>query len=265
MNVYANLLPFMNKIDEADAFIREWNGGIEISTDGPHWHGNTDWNREQERFESFHGDMGVHLPIWELNLASIQFPGHAAYSFDIYRTYLEWAAGFASHAVLHTHLYASPLFHKEEAQKRSRHYIKQLGEVAKQNDITLFVENVGFHDKMLFDEQEFVQLFEDIPTIKALLDVGHATINKWDIPAVIKALGRNLGALHLHDNDGKGDLHLPIGAGVTDWTSIWAALDTLSHSPKLILEYEGTAPLEVIKEHGNQLMREGKVAEPSAV
>lgn len=259
MSVYINLLPFMKKINDAPAFLQDWGGGVEISTDGPHWHGDTDWAQEKERFASYVGDIGVHLPIWELNLASVQFPQYAAYSFEAYRTYLEWASTFASHAVLHTHLYNMPLFHREEAQALSKHYIKQLGDIAEQKGIMLLVENVGFHDKMLFDEREFVQLFEEIPAIQALLDVGHATINNWDIANVIEALGTRLSALHLHDNDGENDLHLPIGAGVTRWNEIWQAVAEQTHSLRLILEYDESASLEVLKRHGNELLQAGKV------
>ena len=41
------------------------------------------------------------------------------------------------------------------------------------------------------------------------LDSGHAYITKEDIPAMIRAIGDRLLALHLHDNTGDRDDHLP--------------------------------------------------------
>ena len=52
------------------------------------------------------------------------------------------------------------------------------------------------------------------PQAGALLDTGHAHVNGWDIPAVVKALGERLTACHVHDNDGSGDAHLPVGQGI---------------------------------------------------
>ncbi len=241
MEPFINLLPYMTKIERVYELLDEWTGGIEISTDGPHWHGETDWELEKRRFEEHTGPIGVHLPIFELNLASVQYPEHAEYSFEMYTAFLEWSSTFASHAVLHTHLYSTPLFQRIEAQNRSKEYLNRLGSIAEKAGIDLLVENVGFHGGMLFNEQEFVQLFEEIPTIKALIDVGHAHINNWDTPKVIEALGNKLKALHLHDNDRTDDSHLPIGEGTIQWDPIWESLKKANHHYLAILEYrEGT-------------------------
>ena len=39
------------------------------------------------------------------------------------------------------------------------------------------------------------------------LDVGHANLLGRDVKEYIKKLGKRLTVLHIHDNDGKGDLH----------------------------------------------------------
>jgi sugar phosphate isomerase/epimerase len=244
MKPYINLLPFMTRIDEVTELLNKWSGGIEISTDGPHWHANSDLIYEKRRFEQHLGPIGVHLPIWELNLASVQFPELARVSFEMYKSYVEWSATFASHMVLHTHLYSTPIFHRREAQEQSKQYIYELGMIAERLGVDLLVENVGFHNKMLFNEGEFVQLFEEIPMVSALLDVGHAHINNWDIPKVIKALGPKCKALHLHDNDGHNDLHLSIGEGTMDWQPIWDCLKVAEHDYRAILEYNEDIPLD---------------------
>ena len=91
-------------------------------------------------------------------------------------------------------------------------------------------------------------LLDLFPEAGVLLDTGHAHVNGWDIPAVVKALGKRLVACHLHDNSGQGDEHLPIGQGSIDWRGYFKAIK--KHAPKAVqvLEYcrgfENAADLE---------------------
>lgn len=45
------------------------------------------------------------------------------------------------------------------------------------------------------------------PRFHALLDVGHANLFETSIDKFVKALGKDLYGLHIHDNDGKADYH----------------------------------------------------------
>ena len=50
-------------------------------------------------------------------------------------------------------------------------------------------------------------------------------------------LKRSVHHVHLHDNDGRSDLHLPPGAGTIDWAAVVLALKDAG--------YDGTITLEV--------------------
>lgn len=57
-----------------------------------------------------------------------------------------------------------------------------------------------------------------------ILDTGHASIGNVGASEFIKAMGKRLSALHVHDNDGVHDCHqLPYTRSL-DWDSICAAL-----------------------------------------
>lgn len=251
---FISLLPFMRRPEDARRLLERWHGGIELVTDGPNWHEQTDPAAEQRRFLSHPGPLGVHAPIFELDLATARHRMLREYSFAVYQSFIEWsAAAGATHMVLHTHQFASPIFLRDVSQRHARENVAKLGRIAQEHRVLLLVENIGFHDKMLFDQEEFVRLFDEIPTIKALLDVGHAHINGWDIPRVIQDLGEHLQAVHLHDNDGARDLHLPIGEGTIDWSEVWAALGRLRHPWRAILEYEVGTPAERLLEDAQRL------------
>ncbi len=251
---FISLLPFMQRPDDVHQLLERWDGGVELVTDGPNWHEQTDLAVEQRRYLSHSGPLGVHAPIFELDLATARHRVLREYSFEVYQRFIEWSAAIgATHMVLHTHQFASPIFLREVSQRHARENVAKLGRIAEEHRVILLVENIGFHDKMLFDQEEFVRLFDEIPTIKALLDVGHAHINGWDIPRVIQDLGEHLQAVHLHDNDGARDLHLPIGEGTIDWAGIWEVLGQLRHPWRAILEYEVDTPVETLLNDARRL------------
>lgn len=257
MNVFINLLPYINRIDDAAELLERWSGGIEFAMDGPTWREPVDWKLEFRRFEKHSGPRSVHAPVWELNLASARFGIISEYSFEIYKQCLEWSAFIgAKHVVIHPSLYSTPLFLRRESQQVAKENLKRLGETAQKLGIDMAVENIGLGSLALFNQEEFVRLFEEIPTIKALVDVGHAHINGWDTPSLIRELGTRLCAVHLHDNDGNDDMHLPVGHGNIDWTPIWEALRAAHHPYRAILEYQEETPLAILLEHAGQIKQE---------
>ncbi|MBP5271041.1 MAG: sugar phosphate isomerase/epimerase [Clostridia bacterium] len=76
------------------------------------------------------------------------------------------------------------------------------------------------------------------------LDTGHANIARQDIPAMIRALGPRIGALHLNDNYGKiapvyEDLHLFPGYGRIDWKPVFSALRDVGYGGTINIEPNG--------------------------
>jgi sugar phosphate isomerase/epimerase len=237
-------------MDDAVELLERWNEGIEILMDGPAWVEPLEWDREIRRFAEYRGPISVHGPIWELNLATVRYEAIRRHSFDVYKQSIEWAAKIgAEQIVIHPSLYTTPVFLRQESQKYAKENLAKLGEFAQELGIEMVVENVGFGQDALFDQSEFVALFNEIPTIKALVDVGHAHINRWDIPDLIRELGTRLSSVHLHDNDGLRDLHLPCEQGTIEWKPIWNALNGLQHEYRAILEYQVDTPLETLLEH----------------
>ena len=77
-------------------------------------------------------------------------------------------------------------------------------------------------------------------------DFGHAHLAHCDIPAEIRRVGRRLRVTHVHDNDGKGDQHRPIGEGTIDWKSAVRALKEIGYDEELSLElyYDGISTFQ---------------------
>ncbi|MFH1034275.1 MAG: TIM barrel protein [Pseudomonadota bacterium] len=69
------------------------------------------------------------------------------------------------------------------------------------------------------------------------LDVGHAScFSRTNLEGWWRALSPHLFEMHLHDNDGLGDQHLPPGQGRVDWDFLGQGLAELTNKPLLTLE-----------------------------
>jgi sugar phosphate isomerase/epimerase len=85
----------------------------------------------------------------------------------------------------------------------------------------------------------FKDLLEDInhPFLGATVDLGHAYLNGEDPLHYVKQMGSHLKHIHLNDNEGDDDTHVPLGRGHVDFKGI---LDHLQHSG-----YEGSYIMEI--------------------
>ena len=100
----------------------------------------------------------------------------------------------------------------KSAKALSKSRLLKTHELLKSYGIPMTVENVGYPHKgnVLFDEEDFIRLFDELPEeIGALIDTGHAMLNRWDIVGVIRWLGPRIRGYHLNNNDGESDLHYP--------------------------------------------------------
>ena len=75
----------------------------------------------------------------------------------------------------------------------------------------------------------------DRPEVALALDTGHAQIC-GSAPAETLAAGTRLCTTHVHDNNGRQDLHLPPGLGRLDWGAWIGSLDAIDYRGPIVLE-----------------------------
>lgn len=151
----------------------------------------------------------------------------------------------ATSMVMHTNESHFQEADRPAMRERSKEMILFWHERFKAQGIHMTVENVGFpkKDNLLFDYDHFIQLFSELPEdIGCLIDTGHAMLNDWDIPALIKTLGPRIRGYHLNNNDGVNDAHYPTFApdgylSPDKMEEIVAAIAQYSPDADLILEY----------------------------
>lgn len=81
--------------------------------------------------------------------------------------------------------------------------------------------------------------------VGACLDTGHAHLAGELYPLVYK-MAPYLRLLHVHDNKGHGDDHLPPGDGRIDWTALLKELAAVNFTGAFILELAGGGEPDVI-------------------
>ena len=79
----------------------------------------------------------------------------------------------------------------------------------------------------------------------ACFDSGHAYAGSQEPSHMLKLLGDKVKVLHLHDNDGLDDLHLPPTFGTIDWNKLCKPLKEIGFDGYINMEvnlyYSGKA------------------------
>lgn len=154
----------------------------------------------------------------------------------------------AKHVVLHPHGYIDHFRDeaRESRQARCLERVGRLAELAGTFEANLLVENLCYPE-ILFEQEEYVDLFRKIPGVKSLIDVGHSLIKKWDMPKLFRDLGEKIDAFHIDDNDGVTDQHVKLGDGILDYHEFFELYKKYCGNTRLVIEYLGVSTPEIEK------------------
>ncbi len=127
----------------------------------------------------------------------------------------------ASIAVIHT---APAKSGYEDSLQVNVKAMERLSREARALGLTLAVENRLESDMFGSSLEELTRLVESVEGLAMCVDVGHLNANgrqpQDELPKVIKYIAE----VHVHDNDGESDLHLPPMTGTIDWYRVAGAL-----------------------------------------
>ncbi len=129
----------------------------------------------------------------------------------------------------------------DEVRRRNAEAIEVLAADGEEHGIRVMVENLG---RSFSRVEDLAPIFARVPDAAFHLDVGHANmLGTREEPnrsvALIEAFGDRLEHVHVHDNVGGDDLHLPLGAGTIPWADLVRALKRAG--------YDGTVTFEVFR------------------
>ena len=223
---------------------------VEMMLDGDGWDDTENrWNEIAKKLADLHLHFTVHPPAWDHNVAAGLFSlRKTARTLNLSALEVAKIIG-AKQIVFHTgYCDRGSNFSREIAQRHSKEALFELIDFAKPNGIRIAVENVAPPQNALYTQEEFVHILDGVDeTAQYLLDLGHAHMNHWDLPWVIHQISSRLCGLHIHDNNGSSDQHLPIGCGTIEWEKVFAEMELLHNDCHFVLEYAPGTSLDELR------------------
>lgn len=133
---------------------------------------------------------------------------------------------------IHAH-WPPGMFNDREGVKYQTETLHRLVPLAAAAGVRIVYEPVdSVHD----ERENLAELLELNPEIGLHADLGHFNLCGRRPEAYLKEFGAKIEHVHLHDNDGKSDIHLPPGVGTIDWPRVVKLLKGC---------YDGTITIEV--------------------
>lgn len=127
--------------------------------------------------------------------------------------------------------------------------IEKIGCRAQELGIALCIENMFPNLGPFAEPRDFAPIFQSFPELKLVLDTGHANIGDQTGRRVIDFImqfGHRLEHLHVSDNSGYGDEHLPLGCGNIGFKAVARALRKVSYDKTITLEIFGEDRSELV-------------------
>ena len=134
----------------------------------------------------------------------------------------------------------SDMTKEEEIEKNIELYSSMIPALRK-TGVVVLLENIFWdvrgksYDATCSDPDEAAGLIDRLNEIAGYeafglcFDVGHNNLLGWGMEEYIRKLGARIKALHVHDNDGRGDWHGFPGSGTVDWVKFCALLSEIGY------------------------------------
>lgn len=132
--------------------------------------------------------------------------------------------------------------------------LKQINDYADTKGVIVALENVGY-PRQVMDKtiEDLIKMREAVgESLQFTLDFGHSRLTDSTEKA-IQLMGENIRHIHITDNLGLKDDHLPVGDGNLDYTPYLDFLREFPHLMTLELVEFGTDPGPVLKSRDNFL------------
>ncbi|MEK6888201.1 MAG: sugar phosphate isomerase/epimerase family protein [Candidatus Aenigmatarchaeota archaeon] len=112
--------------------------------------------------------------------------------------------------------------------------LKRLVTIARKHDLDLMAENTPglFSNPFVLE-----RVFKKLPRLYLHLDVAHANVGqKNTTPQLVKGFSKRIEHIHISDNRGKEDEHLPLGKGFINWNVMLGAIKKSGYDKTITLE-----------------------------
>ena len=190
---------------------------------------------DAELLESYNLKYSIHAPFMDVNIASLQDQSRLN-SIKQIKSSIDLANEIDAEAVvIHPGVtsYLPNKFFKKEVNEFAMKSMVELGRYGEDLGVLTTFENMPAFESMLFNDMEKLNEFLTSHELYMTLDIGHA--NHAGYPAEAMYFD-SIKHIHIHDNFGDDDSHLPLGEGSIDLKCIVNTLEKNNYDGIYILE-----------------------------
>ncbi|MDR3146393.1 MAG: sugar phosphate isomerase/epimerase [Treponema sp.] len=230
-----------------------------------------DWERRTQELRELGDSLGVvfnqaHLPYYPQLETSGQEFEHAEEMTR--RAIIACRILGVPWGVMHAGSISDRNWSLKEHCERNVEYFKPKIEAARKNNTGIAIENMGCWPRSKWfrmycaTEYELCELVDTLndPAAGICWDFGHANMNKLDQALSLRTIGKRLKAVHVQDNRGWEDDHLPPFCGTVDWPGLMPVLAETGYAGDLTFEVLGMEkfPDAFRVEAAHQLLETGR-------
>jgi len=185
--------------------------------------------------ESYNLKYSIHAPFMDVNIASLQDQSRAN-SINQIKASIDLANKIDAEAVVvhpGTISFLPNKFFRKEVYGFADESMIELGKYGKDLGVLTTFENMPSFENMIYQNMEDLNEFLTCNDLYMTLDIGHANHAGYSPDEMIFD---SIKHIHIHDNLGDDDAHLPLGEGSIDLKRIVNHLESKNYNGIYILE-----------------------------
>lgn len=190
---------------------------------------------DSELLESYNLKYSIHAPFMDVNIASLQDQSRLNSIAQIKKSVDLANEIDADAVVVHpgTISFLPNKFFRKEVYEFANKSIKEIGDYAKDLGVLATVENMPNFNTMIYQNMPDLNKVLEENEMYMTLDIGHANHAGYSPDEMIFD---SIKHIHIHDNFGDDDSHLPLGEGSIDLKYIVNTLESKNYDGIYILE-----------------------------
>ena len=198
---------------------------------------------DMESLESFNLKYSVHAPFMDVNIAALQEKSRIT-SIKQIKESIDFANEINAEAVVVHPGLASFLANKyflDTVYELANESIKEIGDYGRNLGVLTTIENMPAFDGMLYQNMNDLNELLVSLDMTMTLDIGHANHVGYSPDGMIFD---SIKHIHMHDNFGDDDAHLPFGEGSIDLKGIVNRLEEKNYDGIYIIEVNDTESIK---------------------
>jgi len=224
---------------------------VELVSEWPNFLTRENWKPYADVLASFKLEVTIHAPFSDVNIGSLNERIRGA-SLEVLREALEVASHLNALVVTVHPGHCSPAsrrFH-DDYNRVHKASLRELERCSEEFGIVVGIENMPRFPILDAQTPERLKELLEETELGVTLDVGHLNTVGLPLERFFELLGKRIVHAHLHDNNGGGDEHLPLGTGTVPWREVLSRIGDVTMALEVSSLDDARASLAFLRDIG---------------